>query len=277
MFALNSPGGSSDSCGEYTLPEDFRLSREATKLRINTKGNLNKTKTNHNNNNNNSSSNNKNSYNDSNFNTNSTDADVDERPKVPPLRLYQKQVKQNATGEYKRKKKKSENRKGSQKTSESNNSLQSLGASNYSDYNDENTQRQKKVSLPLLQNNMDRFNSSNFLEVDHQTRRQQSFGNSRGCSSLPPLSDERGSLIRALSNHKGDDFSQSVNISNHSYSCNKLPLIRKKSYSLPDLQQHVKTQQNSRVSSQGSDYFGTSTPSEETGASSARITLPRLG
>ena len=204
-------------------------------------------------------------------------------PKIPPLRLYQKQNKnQNSTTEIRKKKKKSERQK-----NDSTSSLQCCKGAAVYELNEVKSQPVKKVSLPAL-GCVEYYNSPAMLERGTNHHKKQSLtSSSRGCSSLPPLSNDRGYLIQALANHSDDDFCQSINIPAKSYSYNKLPLIRNKSHSYPDLQKHVNSVRSSPESSGESDYEGLDEspkpenfpppPGSSTLQQKNKITLPRLG
>ena len=155
----------------------------------------------------------------------------------------------------------------------------------------------KKVSLPAL-GCVEYYNSPAMLErsnnsttSSHNKKHETLTSSSRGCSSLPPLSNDRGYLIQALENYRDDDFCKSVNIPTNSYSCNKLPLIRNKSHSYPDLQIHAKSARSSPESSGESDYEGLDDssrfenlpppppplPPQTSSQQNTKVTLPRLG
>ena len=145
----------------------------------------------------------------------------------------------------------------------------------HSSKTDNEQKPKKKVSLPTIKLPED-------LRTSGQLVPKTAVG-CRGCSSLPPLSADRDSQPRHPEVSSDDDFcSNSINLpASCSYSCSKLPLITKKSYSLPVLE--LGTQCQSRSSSadtsedSSSENESIDNRAEMKRGKAEKVILPKLG
>ena len=207
---------------------------------------------------------------------------------IPPLALYQRQKKtKTKSNKNKDNQHRSSNKfekaakEKSPKASRNYESCDNLGtvqANNYSIPSDENSgeTNTKKLSLPYLPNTGKNMGVYGERRVSPNVPLHVS---TRGCSSLPPLSNDREMQRDENDNTSDDNFSQSMNAKSAFYSCEKLPVIRRKSHSFPDLLQYSHQQHNdrSKIRNESDSSDDNSDRRPRAGKTSNKLVLPKLG